>query len=334
MDCRGENYRGENVGLQVISFANSQFNLQIPEEYNLQTRINFCWCNWPQGDVLIIFDDVEDYNVIKDYIPGTSKFKTIITTRKKWLEQSFEKLELEVLDLTSALNLLISFVGNSRINSELQEAEELCKYLGFLPLGLELVARYLERKETLSLAKMRQRLELKHNSLEDVSPDMTAQRGVRTAFELSWSALNEDSQKLSYLLSLFAPAPIPWNLVEECSSNVNEEYLENRRDELINYSLLKRYEKDNYGLHALIREFFIDKLSGLDLAEEMKQNICRVITGAAGKIPDDITVEQVKEVEINIPHIKEIANNLSEHLSDDDLTIPFTRLGLLVVLYM
>ena len=142
LDCRDK-----NVGLQIVGFTNSQFNLQIPEEYDLQTRINFCWCNWPQGDVLIIFDDVEDYNVIKDYIPGTSKFKTIITTRKKWLEQSFEKLELEVLDLTSALDLLIHFVGDSRINSERQEAEELCKYLGFLPLGLELVARYLQRKK-------------------------------------------------------------------------------------------------------------------------------------------------------------------------------------------
>ena len=88
LDCRDE-----NVGLQIVVFTNSQFNLQISEEYDLQTRINFCWRNWPQGDVLIIFDDVVDYNVIKDCIPpGNSKFKTIITTRKKWLGQSFEKL--------------------------------------------------------------------------------------------------------------------------------------------------------------------------------------------------------------------------------------------------
>ncbi|MCL2928852.1 MAG: tetratricopeptide repeat protein [Trichodesmium sp. MAG_R01] len=323
LDCRGE-----NVGLQIVGFTNSQFNLQISEEYDLQTRINLCWRNWPQGDVLIIFDDVVDYNVIKDCIPpGNSRFKTIITTRKKWLGQSFEKLELEALDLTSALDLLISFVGNNRINSELQEAEELCKDLGFLPLGLELVARYLERKEKLSLAKMRQRLELKHNSLEDISPDMTAQRGARAAFELSWDKLDEDSKKLSYLLSLFAPAPIPWNLVEQCFSEVDEEDLEDRRDELINSSLLKCYEKDNYSLHPLIREFFINKLSGLDFVEEMKQNICQIITGTAGTIPNYITIKQAKEIEINIPHIKAIADNLSEYLSDEDLTTAFTRLG-------
>ena len=59
----------------------------------------------------------------------------------------------------------------------------------------------------------------------------------------------------------------------------------------------------------------------------MKQNICRVIVGAAEKIPNDITVEQVKEVEIDIPHITEIADNLAGYLSDDD-SVSYTHLTL------
>ena len=120
LDCRGK-----NVGLQIITFAISRFNLQISEQYDLQTRIQVCWDNWPQGDVLIIFDDVVDYGEIEDCIPPESpRFKAIITTRKKWLQQSFEKLELEVLDISSAIDLLISFVGSSRIEAERKEAEE------------------------------------------------------------------------------------------------------------------------------------------------------------------------------------------------------------------
>ena len=107
------------------------------------------------------------------------------------------------------------------------------------------------KKETLSLVEMQRRLDLRHISLEDVSPDMTVERGVRDAFELSWRELNENTKELSLLLSLLAPASIPWNLVEQCLSNVKKEDLEDRRDELINYSLLKRYEKDNYRLHPL-----------------------------------------------------------------------------------
>ena len=48
LDCRGE-----NVGIQITNFATSQFSLQISKEEDLQTRIKFCWRNWPPGDVLI-----------------------------------------------------------------------------------------------------------------------------------------------------------------------------------------------------------------------------------------------------------------------------------------
>ena len=235
---------------------------------------------------------------------------------------------MEVLDKDAALELLISYVGSARIQGELEEAEALCKDLGFLPLGLELVARYLERKPSLSLAKTRERLGLEHKSLETFSQDMTAERGVAAAFELSWNELDEDSQELGCLLSLFAAAKIPWNLVEQCLSDVDEEDLEDRRDEkLVNLSLLQSLGDNCYEFHPLIREFFRNKLLELDLVEEMKQNICRVIVGMARKIPYGITVEQVKEVEIDIPHITEIADNLAEYLSNDDLITPFTRLG-------
>ncbi|MCL2928621.1 MAG: tetratricopeptide repeat protein [Trichodesmium sp. MAG_R01] len=324
LDCREK-----NVGLQIISFATSQFNLQIPKEEDLQTQIDFCWHNWAKGDVLIIFDDVVDYEGIAHCLPPPEfRFKVLITTRQKWLAQSFKSLELKVLDKDSALELLTSYAGTKRIEVERKEAQELCEDLGFLPLGLELVARYLERKPNLSLAKIRERLRLEHKSLERFSKDMTAQRGVAAAIESTWNELDRDSKELGCLLSLFASAPIPWDLVEKCLSDVDEEDLEDRRDEkLVNLSLLQSLGDNCYEFHPLIREFFRNKLSELDLVEEMKQNICRVIVGAAEKIPQNITVEQVKEVEIDIPHITEIADNLAEYLSDDDLITPFIRLG-------
>ena len=356
LDCRGE-----NVGIQITNFATSQFSLQIPKEEDLQTRIEFCWRNWSPGDVLIIFDDVVDYEAIKGCLPpGNSRFKAIITTRHKWLGQSFEKLELEVLDTPSALNLLISYVGSKRIELEQEEAEGLCKDLGFLPLGLELVARYLERKPSLSLVEVRKTLGLEDESLERFSKDMTAQRGVVAAFELSWNELDEDSKALGCLLSLFASAPIPWNLVEKCLlKNESQEkgiiqqwfptflrlwllcmprkaanvldlntWKHKRDDKLINFSLLQYLGESNYGLHPLIRQYFRDKFAGFcSSVEEMKYSICKVIAESAIEIPYTITVQQVSEVEVYIPHIVEVAENLHEFLSDDDLITPFVGLG-------
>ncbi|MDE5122352.1 MAG: tetratricopeptide repeat protein, partial [Trichodesmium sp. St19_bin1] len=324
LDCRGE-----NVGLQIVSFAISRFNLHMSGEYDLQTRIDFCWCNWPQGDVLIIFDDVVNYEDFVNCLPPKElRFKVLITTRQKWLTQSFECLELRVLDKDSALELLMSYVEHSRIEAEQKEAEGLCEDLGFLPSGLELVARYLKRKPNLSLAKTRERLRLKHKSLEIFSKDMTAQRGVVTAFELSGNELDEGSQELGYLLSLFASAPTPWDLVEKCLSDVDEEDLEDRRDKLINFSLLQYFGGSNYGLHPLIRQYFRNKPAGYGSSvEEMKYSICKVIAESAREIPESITVQKVSEVEVYIPHIVEVAENLHEFLSDDDFITPFVRLG-------
>ena len=324
LDCRGE-----NVGIQITNFATSQFSLQISKEEDLQTRIKFCWRNWPPGDVLIIFDDVVDYEDVVNCLPPKElRFKVLITTRQKWLTQSFERLELKVLDKDSALELLMSYVEHSRIEAEQKEAEGLCEDLGFLPLGLELVARYLERKPNLSLAKTRERLGLKHKSLERFSKDMTGKRGVVTAFELSWNELDEDSQELGCLLSLFASAPTPWDLVEKCLSDVDEEELEDRRDKLINFSLLQDLGASNYGLHPLIRQYFRNKFAGFcSSVEKMKYSICKVIAESAREIPYNITVQQVSEVEVYIPHIVEVTENLHEFLSDDDFITPFVRLG-------
>ncbi len=323
------NCRGQNVGPQIISFAISKFNLSFSKDDDLQTQIDSCWHNWQEGKVLVIFDDVVNYKDISDFLPpGTSRFKVLITTRQKWLMQSSQRLELEVLDKDAALELLISYVGSDRIQGELEEAEALCKDLGFLPLGLELVARYLERKPSLSLAKTRERLGLEHQSLEAFSRDMTAERGVAATFELSWTELEKDSKELGCLLSLFASTPIPWYLVEGCLPWVDEEELEDRRDEkLVNLSLLESVGGSSYWLHPLTRKFFRNKFSESDSIEIMKRSICQAIAKVARKIPDNITEEQVKEVEIDIPHIAEVAENLTEYLSDDDLIVPFTRLG-------
>ncbi|BAZ20573.1 hypothetical protein NIES4073_14490 [Kalymmatonema gypsitolerans NIES-4073] len=70
-------------------------------------------------------------------------------------------------------------------------------------------------------------------------------------------ALRFTDKQLACLLSLFASAPIPWQLVEQCLRNVDAEELEESRDDkLINLHLLQRKEKGIYQLHPLLREFY------------------------------------------------------------------------------
>ncbi len=208
--------RASDISAQVVKFAQSQLDLTPQDGLDPVNRVAFCWRHWIPGDVLVVLDDLADYGQIKPFLPPKkSQFKVLITTRSQF-GRNIQQLSLDVLTLEAALELLELFVGE-RVAQQPNIAQELCQWLGFLPLGLELVGQYLVQQPDLPLTEMLQRLKaqrLTHNALLNIDDStLTAQRGVSAAFELSWESLDEKAQELSCLLSLFASAPIPWFLV-------------------------------------------------------------------------------------------------------------------------
>jgi tetratricopeptide (TPR) repeat protein len=233
-----------------------------------------------------------------------------------------------VLTEEAAVELLVLFVGEERIQLERDQTEQLCQELGYLPLALELVGRYLKRKPDLTVAKMRQRLSLEHRSLQVPSVEMTEQFGVAAAFELSWKELDESAKRLGCLLSLFALAPIPWFLVEQCLPDQDEEALEDARDEqLVNLSLLERPGQGTYQLHQLIREFFGSKLKELAEVDPLKQGFCQAMVAAAKQVPETPILSEIVTIAPSIPHIAESVKHQKNGLSDEEFVYPFVSLG-------
>ncbi|WP_228038959.1 tetratricopeptide repeat protein [Nostoc sp. LEGE 12450] len=317
-----------DVGIQVVQFARTQLDLKPPEDFDLLAQVQYCWRRWREGDVLLVLDDVSDYEEIKPYLQSLpSQFKVLMTTRQKL--GRIAQLSLDVLQPEAALELLRSLLKETpgRIERELALANQLCEWLGYLPLGVELVGRYLARKQDLSLTEMLRRLEkkrLEQPALIKPEADMTAQRGVLAAFELSWQELQDDDKQLGCLLSLFAAAPLPWKLVEQCLPEEDAEDLEEIRDDrLLNLHLVQRKGEGIYQLHPLLREFFQYKLTGLEQAEKLKRSLCRVMIAVAKEIPETPTLEQITTVSPAIPHIAEVANNLIQYVNDNNLTGAF-----------
>ena len=318
-----------DVATQIVRFARIQLNLQLPDGLDLAEQVAYCWRNWQAGEVLLVLDDVQDYQQVKPYLPPPDlRFKIVVTTRRQDLAESFKILRLPVLTEEAAVELLVLFVGEEYIQSERDQTEQLCKELGYLPLALELVGRYLKRKPDLSVAQMRQRLSLEHRSLRVPSVEMTEQYGVAAAFELSWKELDEPAQRLGCLLSLFALAPIPWSLVEQCLPNQDEEALEDVRDEqLVNLSLLERAGRETYQLHQLIRECFGSKLKELAAVDTLKQGFCKAMVAAAQQVPETLTLSEIVTVAPSIPHIAESVKHQNNGLSDEEFLHPFASLG-------
>jgi len=280
--------RDENIGEQIVNFAQNQLGLKIPKNINeLDNQVCWCWQHWPAGDVLIVLDDVNDYKLIQSYIPSANfRFRVLMTTRLQLLQPS-QRVELKALKFEIAIALLESFINNKdQIAQSKIFAPKICNFLGCLPLGLELVGRYLQHKPDLSLAEMLQRLEakrLKQQALEKserLTSDMTAQLGVTAAFDLSWQELNPLAKDLSLFLCLFDLVPISWRLVEQCFSENDPEDLEEARDNFLVYlHLLQREGKETYKLHELIREFFQSKL-----VELAKVNLPEAVALKIGEI--------------------------------------------------
>jgi tetratricopeptide (TPR) repeat protein len=203
--------------------------------------------------------------------------------------------------------------------------------LGYLPLGLELVGRYLARKPDLSLSEMLKRLEkqaLNSKALSKTEEGMTAPLGVQAAMDLSWQELDEGARELACLFSLFAPAPVPWELVQACLPDRDSEELEDLRDEqLVKLSLLKRIGEDVYQVHQLLREFFREELNSSEGEEELKRAYCRVSVRVAQQIPLTPTRDAVERVLPVIPHLTEAATTLHPWVEDENLFWPFIGLG-------
>ncbi|MEQ8464201.1 NB-ARC domain-containing protein [Coleofasciculus sp. E1-EBD-02] len=307
--------RDEDVGIQIVRFAQAKLSVNPPEDWDLPRQIDFCWSRWHEGNVLVVLDDVNDYPKVEPYLPPQpSRFKVLITTRLQLdLPQS---LTLDVLDESVALELLREWVGTQKINHELADAKELCQRLGYLPLALNLVGRYVKKRK-ISLAEMLRRLEgkgLGHPSLEVIENDRTRilniERGVAAAFELSWEQLSGNVKQLGCLLSLFALVPIPWELVESVDLEIDAEALEDARIELEDLHLLQDDKKneDTYRLHQLIWEFFKDKLEIDNKRNQIKRQFLEAMLSQAKQI--------LESSNFTHPHLREVMNYLLQKPSE------------------
>jgi tetratricopeptide (TPR) repeat protein len=296
-------------------------------------------CAPTPGDVLVVIDDVSGpdeakaYNAIKPYLPPQeTHFRVLLTTRLQ-LGTSIQTVQIDVLNPAAALELLTSLIGADRVNRELDTAKALCQWLGYLPLGLELVGRILARKRGWSLAKMQQQLDQKRleaKPLTQAQADMTAaHESIAAAFELSWQDLEPEAQELAYRLCLYALAPIDWQWIEQWYEDTDPDELEDWRDEgLVNRSLLNLDSDSNtVQLHQIIREFFRAKLELWAGAEGLKRAYGQAMVQVAQQIPQTPTRDQILAVTTATPHLAEAATTWQRWLEDESLIWPFAGLG-------
>ena len=114
----------------------------------MEEQVTWCWINWKplSGLVLVILDDVTRIEDFSELLPTNKRFRVVITTRLRNIDANVEEIVLDVLSPEQALQLFTKLVGENKVNKELGMAQEICEWLGYLPLAIELVGRYVKQK--------------------------------------------------------------------------------------------------------------------------------------------------------------------------------------------
>ncbi|MEM8804732.1 MAG: tetratricopeptide repeat protein [Cyanobacteria bacterium P01_G01_bin.38] len=318
--------KNNDFSSDVTSFFEHKLQLGQPRGETPAEKVQYCWDNWIDGDVLIIFDDIRNSHQFFEYLPPyeSERFKVIITTRCEYLSDVIENIHLEELSEDASLDLLRSYVDKNRINSQIEEAKLLCQDLGYLPLALELIARLL-RKRIWSIKdtreKLKQRgLKSKNSLLSKKHPEMTAKEGIKAAFSLSWDELSDNPkiQKIALCLSLFAVAPIQKIWIEELFPYEDRDDIEEWLiDSLVNLNLVNLIGKNQYELHRLIHLYLKETLDESDFSTTIKQHYCELFISKSEKFTQTLSPQKIEDLTPLIPHIKQIIKHHYNHIVDD-----------------
>ncbi|HYX16433.1 MAG TPA: NB-ARC domain-containing protein, partial [Nostoc sp.] len=62
--------KAEDVGIQIVQFARTHLDLNPPEDLDVLTQVQYCFRLWREGNVLLVLDDVGEYQQVKPYLPS------------------------------------------------------------------------------------------------------------------------------------------------------------------------------------------------------------------------------------------------------------------------
>ena len=243
----------------------------------------------PHKRWLLVFDNADSPNQVKDFFPGGSFGHIIVTTRNPMWAKVAEPLEIDVFSRDESLDLLRRRVPELTT----AEAEEVAEKLGDLPLAIEQACAWLA-ETGMSAAEYVSQLD-SHlvTQLDQPQPD-DYPNTVAATFRLSFDRLRERSPGAARLLELcacFSPDPISLSLIysDEMIDSLlrHDPRLQERsvlavliRD-LTRFSLAKIDRGSNtLEVHRLVQAVIRAQMPTLTYREDTAHEVHRVLVGA------------------------------------------------------
>ncbi|HET8843136.1 MAG TPA: helix-turn-helix transcriptional regulator, partial [Ktedonobacteraceae bacterium] len=268
-----------------------------------QQRIVAAVIRWLSNhdDWLLIFDNVEDIELLKEFLPPVQQGALLLTSRKQAFDFATSLLRLETLSMEEGLQFFLRRARWEKeelllIPEEEAAAREIVAEMDGLPLALDQAGAYLEvtrcrPSEYLQLLQISP-LPLLTERESYAEHPLSVTRTFQLAFQ-QVDAINPEASELLSICAFLAPDGIPEMFFLEGASTLGSTFEAMARHPLrfhaalkalLSYSLVQRNPAtQTITLHRLVRAVL-----KAELHEEVRQTLrSRVLITMARLFPDD-----------------------------------------------
>ncbi len=216
--------------------------------------------------VLVILDNALSYAQVSPLLSSSPGSMTLITTRNELSGLSGARfLSLGVFDEQSSLELLGRVLGDQRVQREPDQAREIIRICGGLPLALRVVAGRMLSRPRWSFAHVARRLGEQNRKFRELQVEG---QSVEAAIDLSFQSLNRDQNRTFLLLGLMIGSTIDLGGAAALLDMTVED-ADDILQELVGVCLLEEPQGDVYRLHDLIGAFSRDRAATVLPVEEI-----------------------------------------------------------------
>lgn len=301
--------------------------IQTPDEQEKQ-RFNFIkGCLKEQDGWLLIFDNVDSYKDIKDYLPQDpmvwGKGHVIITTRNLHLQeaegiQSDNMISLEELSAEERLTLFARI--RFKCEPEQLTVEERTCAMDFLkeipsfPLDISTAARYMAHYK-LSYDEYTEQLKKQSKEFNKSQEDLLKEtsRYTKTRYGIITLALkriiesNKDFTELLLLMSLLDSQNIPTGLLDyHRNPSTTEQFL----DELKRHSFIigesETYDFKTFSLHRSMQEIAFGYLTNLLELRSLQSRLVHIANTLERYMTPLIEIDKLNEIQTFLPHAEQL----------------------------
>lgn len=231
--------------------------------------------------LLVLLDDAASEGQIGPLLPGGGNCAVIVTSRSRLTGlPGGNWIELGILDVDQAIDLLSRVIGRSRVKREPDAAVALVRAVGGLPLALRIVAARLAARPHWSLASIVHRLADERHRLDELAyGEMT----VRASLSLTYDGLSPADRRLLRLLSLAQGPTLPGWLAGALLDDHRprpSDLLEPLYDvQMLDVISVEHTGEFRYRFHEIIWLFARDQLEATETAAAQRAAVERMIGG-------------------------------------------------------